>query len=116
MENNSNFNYYTYTDTNGNKCVKAVVTDILGKSIWGIATCLPEDTYDEAFGKELARKKCVAKIVKKRYDECVTYTNNFQRYAVEDTAMARKYGKRAADTLACYQNILEEIKDMQKAR
>ena len=60
------FNYYTYFD-NAKDCmaVKAVTT-FAGRTVTGVAYDHPTDTFDEEFGKNLARMRCEKKIYKKK--------------------------------------------------
>lgn len=58
--------YYTYYDQ-AKECqaVKAVTT-YDGRTVAGYAYTHPTDTYDEEFGKTLARMRCQQKILKRK--------------------------------------------------
>ena len=105
------FNYYTYFDKAKNcKAVKAVTT-FAGRTVTGVAYVHPTDTFDEEFGKNLARMRCEKKIYKKK----VQFSN--QRIK-EDTVLLKAlldFAKDVEKDLEKSYYILEESKASLKA-
>ncbi len=47
------------------------VTTYAGKTVRGVAKCDPRDTFDEEFGKSLAKARADFKVANKRYDRAM---------------------------------------------
>lgn len=59
------YRFFTYTREDGCKVTKAL-SSYAGRPISGKAICHPNDTFDEAKGRELAVARCDEKIARKR--------------------------------------------------
>ena len=59
------YKYYQYKNENGGTTIAAAST-YAGKTVKGYAKCDPNETFDEAKGKELAAARCNHKISAKR--------------------------------------------------
>ena len=66
------FEYKFYTNNKGQKVVLCL-TSYRGKTVKGKAVCVPEDNYDEEFGKELARKRCEIEYYRRRVRDTYSY-------------------------------------------
>lgn len=66
-----NPNYRYYKDNAGNIIA---VSSYAGHAVRGKAKCHPDDTFDEEFGKTLAKTRCDVKVANKRYN------NAFRQY------------------------------------
>ena len=65
FKNAKRYKYVMYRDKRNIKCI-VCISHYAGKPVRGIAKCSPEDQYDEAYGKYLAKVRCDQKVAEKR--------------------------------------------------
>lgn len=75
MDFKRHYRYHIYND-NG-VIVTICVANYKGQNVRGIAKCMPTDEYNEALGKEIAKRRVDVKIAKKKLNNMlIAYTDN----------------------------------------
>lgn len=92
-----------FVDKNGVKTI-IVLSRYAGRVVKGVAKCNPEDTYDEAYGIELATKRCDAKVAKKRLENAnKKLAGAVYEYSIASKKLA-KYRKYVLDATVAYED------------
>ena len=92
------YNYVFYTDQEGRKVVIAI-SSFGGRTVQGKAVCAADDTYDEEFGKELARLRCALKIENKRQKFLIEMCNDMRDEATWVLNTYRQYYERLQESV-----------------
>ncbi len=95
------YKYYNYVDENGVKCIKCVST-FAKKRVAGIAKCSPYDTFDEDYGRALARFRCDVKVAKKRMKHAEDLFLNACKEVYNAEANWDKYEDYLKDSMTRY--------------
>jgi thioredoxin-like negative regulator of GroEL len=104
---------YNYYETN--KTVVCVAF-YAGKPVKGIAKCNPEDKFDVETGKELARRRCAAKIAKKKAkyaaDKYYAARATYQKAKAELEDMSSFMNKTANDMISGLEDLEKYEKEL----
>ena len=97
--------YNYYQKNNSVICV----TYYAGLPVKGIAKCGPEDEFDLETGKELAKRRCAAKLLKKKAnyaaEKYYEARANYQKAKAELEDMASFMKKTAEAMIAAYEDL-----------
>lgn len=104
------FHYIPANEKHG-KQIMAIST-FAGKTVKGVASCNPADTYDETKGMEIAAGRCAEKIARKRIkraEECLECANALLEYAYNEVERMKLYVDDAYTEYAETQAYLKKI-------
>lgn len=101
--------YIVCTGRDGRQKVVAI-TRHRGKTVRAVATCQPEDTFDEAFGKRVAKLKLELKLTGLRYKSASQEYDELMEFKHELYDMLDEVEDRLANTDE-YLIMLEEERD-----
>ncbi len=85
------YRYYT----NGRKVI--AVSTYAGKTVRGVASCNPQDTFDLEKGKKLAALRCAVKIADKRVQRAESKVDEADNKVIEAIQHADKMDQYYAD-------------------
>ena len=105
------YHYYTGTTKEGIKQV-ICVSSYAGQKVRGIAKCSPADTYNEEYGKELARLRCDIKVatLKTRYaNSRKAIALDYFNYITQEMGRMTEFVNDAESQLDTCKKALEEF-------
>ena len=83
-----------------------------GRVVRGIATCSPNDRFDEDFGKKLAQARCDLKVAMKRYSRAMKVKNEAETELYKANEVAERAWGYVWDAEEAFDNATTHLQEL----
>ena len=90
------------------------ISSFAKKDVKGVATCSPNDVFDENIGKELAQLRCDIKIAKKRVNKSKRILENICNWLDYWNDKYLKYDDYFTKSIEEYETLSAKLEKMEK--